>query len=116
VLTLYVVSLGLTLLSPAATKWKDTGTGELVEYDQRRDIFRFAREILSPKALSFLISQYTDILLSYFDLFFLIEEPSGMLVCMLTWEELEAGEMTLSPLPTHLFFFCVAVFLGKDTR
>ncbi|KAK1693684.1 hypothetical protein QYE76_010381 [Lolium multiflorum] len=31
---LFLVDLGL------ATKWKDTGTGELVEYDQRPDIFR----------------------------------------------------------------------------
>ena len=31
---LFLVDLGL------ATKWKDTGTGELVEYDQRPDVFR----------------------------------------------------------------------------
>jgi hypothetical protein len=38
------------------------------------------------------------------------------LVCMLTWEELEVGEMILNPLRTHLFFFSVAACLGKDTR
>lgn len=39
-----------------------------------------------------------------------------MLVCMLTWEELEVGEMTLNPSHTHLFFFSVAAYLGKATR
>uniref|UniRef100_A0A0A8YJU6 Secreted protein n=1 Tax=Arundo donax TaxID=35708 RepID=A0A0A8YJU6_ARUDO len=39
-----------------------------------------------------------------------------MLVCMPTWEELGAGEMTLNPLHTHLFFFSVAASLGKDAR
>jgi hypothetical protein len=37
---LFLVDLGL------ATRWKDTGSGEHVEYDQRPDIFRFVREIL----------------------------------------------------------------------
>jgi hypothetical protein len=39
-----------------------------------------------------------------------------MLVCMPTWEELDAGEMTLNPLHTHLFSFSVAACLGKDSR
>lgn len=44
------------------------------------------------------------------------EELFGMLACMLIWGELEAGGMTLNLLPTHLYFFCVVAFLGKDTR
>ena len=39
-----------------------------------------------------------------------------MLVCMLTWGELEAGEMNLYPLPTCLFFYYMVAFLVEDTR
>lgn len=39
-----------------------------------------------------------------------------MLVCMLILVELVAGEMTLSLLLIHSFFFFVVGFLGKDIR
>jgi hypothetical protein len=39
-----------------------------------------------------------------------------MLACMPTWEELGVGEMILNPSHTLLFFFSVAVSLGKDTK
>lgn len=41
ILFLYSIFILIT-----ATRWKDTGSGEHVEYDQRPDIFRFVREIL----------------------------------------------------------------------
>lgn len=39
-----------------------------------------------------------------------------MLVCMLTWEELQVEEMTLNHLHIHLFFFTKAGCRGKDIR
>jgi hypothetical protein len=65
---------------------------------------------------SFCVLYVVDILLPFLFALAKTGELFVTLVCMLTWEELEVGEMILNPSHTHLFFFSGAACLGKDTR
>jgi hypothetical protein len=97
----------------AATKWKDSSTGQHVEYDQRPDMFRWDLIIFLLEScgqnMTLTIIHDTFLLDSLGELF-------DMLVFMLIWEELPVGEMILNLLLIHSSSFTKADCHGRATR
>lgn len=87
----YKTQLTILLVPHIATKWRDSSTGQHVEYDQRPDVFRYESCIYD---MVFVYMYLTFRLLNNFILHLRSGEQFGMLVCMHILAELLVGEMT----------------------
>ena len=109
----YETHITILLVHHLATKWRDSSTGQHVEYDQRPDVFRYESCMYD---MIFICIYLTFRLLNNSISHLHSGEQFGMLVCMHILAELLVGEMTWNRLLTLLFFFSVVGCLGKDIR